>query len=229
VRFRYQLGKEGRKMFVATDTGLTLLAVGMLFVVLTAGNGAADPGSQAIVLLQKGNTAERREAVALLIRYGDKRAVQPLVHALRDADALVRHGAEEALWRIWHRSGDPEVDTRLREGILAMQRGSLQEAVEIFTDVIKMAPDFAEGYNKRATTYYLMQEYEKSLQDCAKTLERNPVHFGALSGTGLNYMGLRNPVKALEYFQRAIEVNPNMVQIREYIEEIKRFLRDQTL
>jgi tetratricopeptide (TPR) repeat protein len=216
-------------MFIATNTGLTLLAVGVLLVVLTAGNGASEPASQAIVLLQKGNTAERREATALLIRYGDERAIQPLVHALRDADALVRHGAEQALWSIWQRSGDPDVDTRLHEGILAMQRGALQEAVEIFTDVIKMAPDFAEGYNKRATAYYLLHEYEKSLRDCAATIERNPVHFGALSGTGLNYMGLRNPVKALEYFQRAVEVNPNLIQIREYIEEIKRFLRDQTL
>jgi tetratricopeptide (TPR) repeat protein len=73
-----------------------------------------------------------------------------------------------------------------------------------------------------------MQEYELSLRDCAKTLELNPVHFGALSGTGLCYLGLRNLVKALEYFERAAAVNPNMPQIQRYIEDIKKFLRDQT-
>jgi tetratricopeptide (TPR) repeat protein len=92
-----------------------------------------------------------------------------------------------------------------------------------------MAPDFAEGYNKRATTYYLMQEYEQSIRDCDQTLALNPVHFGALSGTGLNYLGLRDPRKALEYFERAVEVNPNMPQIQAYIEAIKKFLRDQSL
>lgn len=216
-------------MFVVAETGLAILALSVLSVALAAGNGSAEPVSRAIGLLQQGNTAERREATAMLMRLGDQRAVPPLLQALRDADALVRQQAEEALWSLWHRSGNPEVDARLHAGILAMQHGSLQEAVEIFTEVIDMAPDFAEGYNKRATTYYLMQAYDESIQDCAKTLERNPVHFGALSGAGLNYMGLRNPVKALEYFQRAVEVNPNLTQIRAYIEAIKRFLRDQTL
>jgi tetratricopeptide (TPR) repeat protein len=55
------------------------------------------------------------------------------------------------------------------------------------------------------------------------------VHFGALSGAGLCYLGLRNLNKALEYFERAVAVNPNMPQIEQYIEDIKRFLRDQSL
>ena len=59
------------------------------------------------------------------------------------------------------------------------------------------------------------------------TLALNPIHFGALSGAGLGYLGLRNLVKALEYFERAIAVNPNMVQIQRYVEDIKKFLRDQ--
>jgi tetratricopeptide (TPR) repeat protein len=109
-----------------------------------------------------------------------------------------------------------------------MQRGTFEEAVAIFTEVIEMAPDFAEGYNKRATTYYLMQEYEKSIRDCDKTIALTPVHFGALSGAGLCYLGLRNLLKALDYFERAIAVNPNMQQIQGYVEEIKKFLRDQS-
>jgi tetratricopeptide (TPR) repeat protein len=110
---------------------------------------------------------------------------------------------------------------------MAMQRGAFEEAVAIFTEVIEMAPEFAEGYNKRATTYYLMQEYEKSIRDCDQTIALNPVHFGALSGAGLCYLGLRNLPKALDYFERAVAVNPNMPPIQRYVEDIKKFLRDQ--
>jgi tetratricopeptide (TPR) repeat protein len=209
--------------------GAMLLTASVLLMALAATNGTADPVHQAILALQAGNTDERREAVDILLRAGDQRAVPPLARALHDQDYLVREAAEQGLWSLWHRSGNPEVDARLQEGILEMQRGAFPRAIAVFTEVIGMAPDFAEGYNKRATTYYLMQEYEQSIRDCEATITRNPVHFGALSGAGLNYLGLRDFRKALEYFERAVQVNPNMPQIRQYIEEIKKFLRGQSL
>ena len=209
--------------------GFAIFLAGTLAFALAVGNGNADPVSQNIVLLQKGNTAERREAVRILARVGDHRASQALVEALRDDDALVREGAERALWSMWHRSGDPKVDARVQEGIAAMQRGALPRAVEIFSDVIAKAPSFAEGYNKRATTYYLMKQFDKSIEDCERTIALNPVHFGALSGAGLCYLGQRDLRHALSYFERAIAVNPNMPAIQHYIQEIKQFLRDQSL
>jgi tetratricopeptide (TPR) repeat protein len=213
---------------LTTGSGLMMLAASVLVLAIVSRNGAAEPVSQAIALLQKGTTPERRQAAEVLAQLGDPRAAQPLAQALRDDDALVRETAEQALWSLWHRSGKPEVDARLQDGLIAMQRGALEQAVAIFTEVIEMAPDFAEGYNKRATTYYLMQEYEQAIRNCDKTIALNPIHFGALSGAGLCYLGLRNPVKALEYFERAIAVNPNMLQIQRYIEDIKKFLRDQS-
>lgn len=212
---------------LTTESSLVMLAASVFILIMVSRNGAAEPVSQAIALLQKGNTSERRHAAELLAQLGDPRAAQPLAQALRDDDALVRETAEQALWSVWHHSGKPEVDARLQDGIMAMQRGAFEQAVAIFTDVIEMAPDFAEGYNKRATTYYLMQEYEKSISDCDQAITINPSHFGALSGAGLCYLGLRNLVKALEYFERAIAVNPNMSQIQRYVEDIKKFLRDQ--
>lgn len=216
-------------MFDSTSISLTILVIGVLAVALTSGNGASDPISQAMAVLQKGNTSERRQAAEVLARLGDQRTGPVLGRALRDPDQLVRETAEQALWSVWHRSGRPEVDARLQDGMVEMQRGALESAVAIFTEVIDMAPDFAEGYNKRATTYYLMQEYEQSIRDCDQTIALNPIHFGALSGAGLNYLGLHEPRKALEYFERAVEVNPNMPQIQAYIEAIKKFLRDQSL
>lgn len=213
---------------LTTESSLVMLAASVFILAMASRNGATEPVSQAIALLQKGETSERRYAVGVLAQLGDPRAAQPLAQALRDDDALVRETAEQALWSVWHHSGNPEADARFQDGIMAMQRGAFEPAVAIFTDVIEMAPDFAEAYNKRATTYYLMQEFEKSISDCDQTLALNPIHFGALSGAGLCYLGLRNLVKALEYFERAIAVNPNMLQIQRYVEDIKKFLRDQS-
>ncbi len=211
-------------------TGFTfVLIAAALMVAMAAGNGVTEPVSQSIVLLQRGSTMERREAVGILARLGDQRAVEPLAAALKhDADIFVRQGAEQALWQIWHRSGNAAVDALLQEGIEAMQRGAYQAAVDIFTRVIEIAPEFAEGYNKRATTYYLIEMYEQSIADCERTIALNPHHFGALSGAGLCHLGQQNLTKALEFFERAVAVNPNMPQIQQYIEQIKRYLRDQS-
>jgi tetratricopeptide (TPR) repeat protein len=215
-------------MIISTSVCLTMLATGILVLAFASRNGSAEPVMEAITLLQQGNATARRHAVEVLAQMGDQRAVQPLARALHDDDVLVRETAEQALWSIWHRSGKSDVDALLQEGIMAMQRGAFERAVVIFSEVIELAPDFAEGYNKRATTYYLMQEYEKAIRDCEQTIARNPVHFGALSGAGLCYVGLRNLPKALEYFQRAVAVNPNMLPIQRYIEDIKKFLREQS-
>ncbi len=91
-----------------------------------------------------------------------------------------------------------------------MRLGAAAEAIKAFTLVIKNKPDFAEGWNKRATIYYSVGEYEKSLHDCDEVMKRNPLHFGALSGYGLIYVQMNQPELALDYFKRALAINPNM-------------------
>lgn len=207
---------------------LTLFLLCMVGIFSTNGFGQSS-SSSLLDLVEKGTVEQRYWAIEQLAREGDSTAIPVLVKALRDGDWRVRSAAEEALWSIWHRSGNEEVDALLAKGILQMQQRAFDAAIETFSAVIAKAPDFAEGYNKRATTYYLMGEFEKSIQDCEKTLELNPVHFGALSGEGLNYLGLGEPRKALEYFERAVQVNPNLEQTKRYIAEIKEFLRKRSL
>lgn len=216
-------------MYVSTNTLLPLLVAGLCVLIAAVTNGATDPIRLALNHLQTGTPAERRMAAERLAQIGDHSAIHPLLHVLRDADPLVREVAEQALWQIWLRSGRTDADAHLQDGIVLMRQGDFQQAVATFTEVIEMAPDFAEAYNKRATTYYLMKAYEKSIRDCDSTLRLNPVHFGALSGAGLNHLALRNPLKALAFFERAVAVNPNMPQIHQYIKAIKDFLRDNTL
>src|SRR5713226_4721339 len=98
--------------------------------------------------------------------------------------------AAAVLWEMWHRSGDPQVDAVLRQGIEAMERQEVAKAEALFTRVIEMAPGFAEGWNKRATARFLAKDYPGSIADCRETVARNPNHFGALSGQGLCHLAL---------------------------------------
>jgi tetratricopeptide (TPR) repeat protein len=179
-------------------------------------------------VLKQGTPAEKLKALELLATLGDMQVMPALVQALRDDDARVRAATQNVMWAIWLRSGNDEIDALMAKGVQLMESQQYAEAVEVFDQIIARAPKFAEGYNKRATVYYLMQEFEHSIADIHHTLELNPVHFGALSGMGLCYLGLDEPRQALEWFERAIAVNPNMDTIQSYIQQIREFLRNQT-
>jgi tetratricopeptide (TPR) repeat protein len=200
--------------------GLTLLLVALL---------TAAPAQQADLLerLRSGAAADRRAAAEELGASGDDGATPGLVQALRDADPDVRAEAHEALWAIWQRSGDPAVDLLLQQGIALMAAGRLPESITVFSDVIARAPAFAEGWNKRATAYYLMGELDRSLADCEEVVQRNPSHFGALSGFGLIYLQKESLPKAAEYFEKALAVNPNLAQIERVLKEIREVLRQR--
>lgn len=130
--------------------------------------------------------------------------------ALRDQDPLTAAEAEAALWQMWGRSGRADVDAIYAEAVEALERNELDEAQSLLSRVIELAPDFAEGWNKRATTRYLAEDYEGSIRDCEETLARNPHHFGALSGQGLCHGALGEHAQAAACFMRALAVHPHL-------------------
>ena len=135
--------------------------------------------------------------------------------ALKGDDAVRAARATAALWEMWCRSGRPKVDALLHEGVEAVERQELRQAETLFGRIIAQAPDFAEGWNKRATARYLLQEFEASIADCRETLARNPHHFGALSGQGLCHMALGQHREAAVMFRRALEVHPHLGAARQ--------------
>ena len=129
---------------------------------------------------------------------------------LRGDDPARAARAANALWQLWHQSGRSELDALLLRGIEAMQGGRLEEADSVFTRLIDTAPDFAEGWNKRATVRYMAKNYAGSIADCRETLARNPNHFGALSGQGLCHMALGEYREAADLFRRTLAVHPHL-------------------
>src|SRR3984893_14052703 len=104
------------------------------------------------------------------------------------------------------RSGDKEVDRLYQKGVEQMNAGDLRQSIATFTRIIEVKPDFAEGWNKRATLYFLVGDLHKSLADCDEVMKRNPYHFGALSGYALIYT-------RLEYYDRARASSPPALEV----------------
>jgi len=202
------------------------LAAALLVTPGGPGRAAAEPTRQEAreALRALADVETRRAAALWLGQKGLMDDAPALVQALRDQDPLVRASAKQALWQVWSRSGDDEVDGLLALGIEQMSAREGDAAVETFSRVIARRPDFAEGWNKRATVHYLLGAYAKSLADCDEVLKRNPHHFGALSGYGMIYLQLDQPARALEYFERALAVNPNLSSVVDTVEMLKRLL-----
>ena len=207
--------------------GLVLLALAAALVTPGArALSAAEPAREEALaaLADTGDVDGRRSGALALGETGLMADMPRLAAALRDEDRLVRELAERAMWQVWSRSGDAAVDHLFAVGVEQMSTRQGELAVQTFTEVIRRRPDFAEGWNKRATVYYLLGEYQKSLADCDEVMKRNPYHFGALSGYGMIYLQLDQPAKALDYLQRALQVNPNLDSINQTVEMLKPLL-----
>jgi tetratricopeptide (TPR) repeat protein len=182
---------------------------------------------QALKALDHGAAATRIEAIERLGAVGKMADADALMRRLRDDDDDVRAAATDAIWQIWSRSDDPAIDRLFASGVEHMQRQAFDEALKVFDEIVRRKPAFAEGWNKRATVYFLLGEDEKSLLDCDEVLKRNPNHFGALSGAGQIHLRLGHLQQALEWFQRALNVNPNLDGIRQAIPIIEQQLREK--
>jgi tetratricopeptide (TPR) repeat protein len=204
----------------------------ILLLTLTLAAQSAFPAppetrEQALAALEHPVTERRAEAVAWVAHHGRMEDAGLLMKRLRDESAFVRGFAEQGLWLLWSRSGDAEVDRVMARGVEDMQAGRYEEAVAAFSDVIRRLPDFAEGWNKRATALFLAGAYRQSLADCDEVMKRNPNHFGALSGYGQIYFQLGEYAKAIEWWRRALEVNPNLLGVEIGIKRAEELLRER--
>ncbi len=136
-------------------------------------------------------------------------------------NALEAAAIEGLIWKVWIHRGVAEVDQNMTLGIVAMGEGDFEGSLSYFDRVVRGDPGFAEGWNKRATVYYLMGKFDASVQDIRKTLALEPRHFGALSGLGLIYDALGKQAAAVKVWEKALEINPHMAGLRHRIEEIR--------
>lgn len=139
----------------------------------------------------------------------------------READRI-----ERLIWNIWFETGDPALDAHLARGVEAVNRHSFEAGLRAFDAVIEAKPDFAEGWNRRATLFFLMGDYDASVADIRRTLELEPRHFGALSGLALIREAQRRPFEALEALEKVAQLHPHMRQLAERVSQLTAQLGD---
>ena len=112
------------------------------------------------------------------------------------------------IWKVWLQSGSADMDGRMEQATKLMAHGLLQHALEALDAIVAAAPQWAEGWNKRATVLFLMGEYDRSLADIERVLALEPRHFGALAGIGMIRTQKGELREALAAYRRALAVNP---------------------
>lgn len=156
-------------------------------------------------------------------------ALDDLFDRLPAADEREAQTIEREIWIEWSKSGSPAMDLLLERGRDAMAAGMPDVAVEHLTALIDHAPDFAEGWNARATAYFQTGDLGPSISDIGHVLTLNPRHFGALAGLGMIFEQLEQPDKALEVYRAALAINPHLNNVEESVKRLEQTAAGQDL
>ncbi len=126
------------------------------------------------------------------------------------------------IWKIWYETNDPLIEADFYRGLESMRTGDIIMSVAFFTRVIEKKPNFAEAWNKRATAYFLLGNYYKSMSDINITLKLEPRHFGAMDGMGLIFIEYKQFDKAIEIYNQMLKIFPYDKSIIEKIEKVRK-------
>ena len=151
----------------------------------------------------------------------DSEKLDDLFRRLQAAGAGEAGRIETEIWIEWSKSGSPALDLLLQRGRDALEIGDSAAAIAHFTALIDHDPDFAEGWNARATAFFQAGDYGPAVADIAQVLQRNPRHFGALSGLGTILEESGNPARALEVYKAALAIHPHLAGVAEAIARLE--------
>lgn len=136
---------------------------------------------------------------------------------------------EGELYQRWQFSGSPTADYLLRRGIEAREAEDFEAAYDHLTALVDHAPDFAEGWNARATLFFQMQMYGPAIADLQRVLALEPRHFGALAGLGMMLEDMGDTDRALEAYEAAHAIHPNQPDIERLLETLRQRLEGRPL
>ncbi|WP_311135469.1 tetratricopeptide repeat protein [Yoonia maricola] len=161
--------------------------------------------------------------------YAQQATLDELYQDLAEADEGTYERIEGQIVSQWEKSGSAAMDLLLRRGKEALEEGQPDVAVEHFTALVDHAPDFAEGYYGRASSYYLLGLTGPALDDIRQTLILNPRHFEAMRGLAIVMEELERRDDALELYEMVLAMNPNSVEAQVAVDRLKLQLEGQSL
>ena len=153
-----------------------------------------------------------------------------LFKELKIRNINLAYKAEKKIWNIWStHPTDEKLTLVLEKGSRLVRDQKLFKAIDIFTDVIEIDPTWAEAWNKRATIYYMVGEFQKSQDDIDKVLELEVRHFGALAGQGMVNIQLKNYEKAILSYKKAQEIYPSIQSAEIMIKKIENLIKQELI
>ena len=160
---------------------------------------------------------------------GNEKIIDQLFLDLQKSDQVSSRYIERRILAFWSDSGSEEVNALLENSQLALRSQNYDLALIYVNKVIETAPEFPEGWNTRATIYYLQSQFDLSIADIVKTLELNERHFGALNGLALIYELKGEVVKALKVYSELYKLTPNRRGVKESIKRLQETLYNQSI
>jgi tetratricopeptide (TPR) repeat protein len=149
------------------------------------------------------------------------RGLDFLFGALKAApdEASARH-VEARIWAMWLQTPSDTAALLMTRAKAAMDAQQMDVALKLLDAVIKLRPDYIEAWNRRATLYYLKNDYTRSLADIEQVLIREPRHFGALAGLGMIMQDIGDDKRALDAFRKALAINPHLEKVPELVKTL---------
>ena len=172
------------------------------------------------------NRFGRRAASYALVSMADFRSNPTVGAALADTDRRVREIARHGIVQLWHQTED-RLDQLALQKIIDLNRHThFAQAALNATDLLEVAPNFAEVWNQRSLAHYRLKLYTDSLRDARRTMELNPFHFECLIRMGRCHEQLEDRISALDYFRQALAVHPDLAGVRAKVHYLQRSLSD---
>jgi len=140
--------------------------------------------------------------------------------ATSDSERVAK-SAERRILRLWMETESDTVDLLMSWALEAMEDEDFALALDFLDRIVVMMPDYVEGWNKRATVHFLLDDYERALADIEQVLLREPRHFGAMSGLGIIFRDIGETDRAIEVFRTALELDPYLENVREALDKIE--------
>jgi tetratricopeptide (TPR) repeat protein len=134
-------------------------------------------------------------------------------------EASAKH-VEARIWAIWMQTPSDTAALLMVRAKAAIDAQQVDVALKLLDAVIKLRPDYTEAWNRRATLYYLQNDYMRSLADIQQVLVREPRHFGALAGLGMIMQDLGDDKRALDAFRKALAINPHLERVPELVKQL---------
>jgi len=191
---------------------------------LAAGWGELMSREEALAQLDSADSRERREGLARLAEVGTSDDVPYMLQGLYDYEPLVRGMAEQALWGLWLRANDLSVDGSFQRSIVMIRHKQIEQAIETLDEIIAYKPEFAEAWNKRGDAYNHLGDYDRALADYQQTIRLNPYHFGAMQSCGEIWLERSDASRSAEYFRRALDLNPNLIEVALILRDLEQRL-----